>query len=242
MAGFFTLHGRPTIQTNYRGIPEYAIPGLHPRLFELFSKEVPPGSRVLDLACGAGAWYQRLADHGYEVIGCDLSPDLCPVPCLKVDLNKDFAHIIGADRFDAVTAIELIEHLENPRHTFRETNRLLKDGGKLFITTPNASGLHSRVKFLFTGRFAMFDDEQYNGIGHMRPVTFWELDKMLSETGFAIRSLLFHSHQDNIPHTMGEVVKLASSIMVRPFVRGTAGGQVMMVIAEKVRPIGESPA
>ena len=126
-----------------------------------------------------------------------------------------------------------MEHMENPRHVLREANSVLRDEGYLFLSTPNASGLHSRVKFLFVGRFAMFDDEQYHGIGHIRPLTYWELDKSLNESGFHIIQIFFHNNYDLIPKTLGEVVKLTSSILLSPFVRGVAGGQVIVIIAQK---------
>jgi SAM-dependent methyltransferase len=236
MAAFFSLHGRPTVATEYKGIPECALPGQHAAIFETFRKVVPAGSRVLDLASGHGAWARRLSDHGYATTACDIRPDLCMVPCTRLDLNDAFSTQF-APEFDAVTAIEMLEHVENPRHIAREANRLMKPGGKLIFSTPNASGLHSRVKFLFTGRFAQFDDHQYNAIGHIRPLTHWELDKILTEAGFSTLSVSFHNNYDLIPRTIGEIVKMASSLLLAPFVRGVAGGQTIIMVAEKVRDL-----
>lgn len=233
MGSFFSLKGRPTVATEYKGISECALPGQHAAIFETFRKVVPGGSNVLDLASGRGAWVRRLSDNNYATTACDIRPDLCLVPCRHVDLNQPFSTQFAAE-FDAVSAIEMLEHVENPRHIVRESNRLLKLHGKLILSTPNASGLHSRVKFLFTGRFAQFDDQQYNAIGHIRPLTYWELDKILTEAGFAILAVSFHSNYDLIPRTLGEVVKLASSVLLRPFVQGVAGGQSIIMVAEKV--------
>src|SRR5450759_2054477 len=77
MLDFLTLHGRPTIKTEYSGIPECALPGQHAAIFELFSKLVPLGAQVLDLASGIGAFPKRLADCGYKVLACDIKPELC---------------------------------------------------------------------------------------------------------------------------------------------------------------------
>lgn len=228
---FFTLHGRPTAKSEYKGIPECAMPGQHDAIYTVFKEAVPSGSRVLDLASGRGAWARRLRDEGYEVTACDIAPEICQVPCIRADLNDSFSERLGC--FDAVSAIEMLEHIENPRHIFRECGRLLHAGGKIILSTPNASGLHSRVKFLATGRFAQFDDEQYTAIGHIRPITFWELDKMLREAGFAIRVTTFFDHHDYLPRTLGEVVKLFATLLLKPFLRGTAGGQAIIVVAEK---------
>jgi SAM-dependent methyltransferase len=232
---FFTLSGRPTAWTNYRGINECALPGQHEVMFKLFAKSVATGSRVLDLASGGGAWPKRLADFGYSVTACDIYPEVCQVPCKRVDLNRPFSEVFGTALFDAVTAIEMLEHLENQRHIFREANKVLPIGGKLMLSTPNASGLHSRLKFLFTGRFAMFDDDQYCDIGHIRPLTYWEIEKSLTEAGFAVQSITFHNHYDAIPRTVGEIIKRVSSIVLTPLVRGVAGGQPIIVEASKTR-------
>lgn len=225
---FFTLRGRPTIKTEYQGIPECAMPGQHEAIYEVFRRMVAPGSRVLDLASGRGAWAQRLMDAGYNVTACDIAPEVCQVPCTRADLNESFSERFAG--FDAVSAIEMLEHIENPRHIFRECRKLLKPGGKIILSTPNASGLHSRVKFFATGRFAQFDDEQYNEIGHIRPITFWELDKMLKEAGFEIGDTSFFDHYDNVPRTLGEIVKMAA-LLLKPLLRGTAGGQAIIVTA-----------
>lgn len=141
-------------------------------------------------------------DAGHDVTACDIAPQSCQVPCVGCDLNQSFS-----DRFtcyDSVTAIEMLEHIENPRHIFRECSKILRPGGKIVLSTPNASGLHSRVKFLATGRFAQFDDEQYNSIGHIRLITYWELDKMLREAGFVIRVTTYFDHHDYLPRTLVE--------------------------------------
>jgi 2-polyprenyl-3-methyl-5-hydroxy-6-metoxy-1,4-benzoquinol methylase len=235
MVGFFTLHGRPSENSQYKGIVECALPGQHSFIFEAFRQSVSAGARVLDLASGMGAWAARLTDHGYDVVACDLYPERCKVPCQEVDLDDEFSHAFGAEPFDAITAIEMLEHVENPRHTLRESNKILRQGGSLVLSTPNASGLHSRVKFLFTGRFAQFDDEQYRNIGHIRPLTFWELEKMLTESGFKIEKVLFYNHFDSIPRTAGEIVKMVSSVLVKPFIGGIAGGQAIVIVAQKTQ-------
>ncbi len=236
MHSFWSLRGRPTRKSEYKGIPECALPGQHAAIFEHFREAIPPNSRVIDLASGRGAWPKRLMDAGYETVATELNMEICNVPCTYVDLNDPFSDKFDG-AFDAVSSIELLEHIENPRHIIREANRLLKEGGKLFLSTPNASGVHSRVKFLFTGKFAQFDEEQYQSIGHITPLTFWQLEKMLIEAGFEVQFVKFHNHHTLVPHTVGEVVKLMSSVFLRPFMRGVAGGQTIIISATKIGSI-----
>jgi hypothetical protein len=88
----------------------------------------------------------------------------------------------------------------------------------------------------------MFDDEQYQSIGHIRPLTYWELDKSLTDAGFRINEHYFHNHYDLIPRTIGEVVKLTATFVLTPIVRGVAGGQCIIIIAQRDQYLGQVEA
>lgn len=231
MMNFLTTKGSIN-KTDYKGIAEIAFGGLHEYIFKHFLENVPAGSSVLDLGSGKGAWTLRIADRGYSVTACDLNAQSSKIPCLSVNLNEEFAKNFGSSRFDAITCIEVIEHLENPRNTLRQSNKLLNDGGKLILSTPNASGLYSRIRFLFTGNFSSFDDRLYYSIGHIRPITYWELEKMLEESGFRLLKVLFYDFTPLMPKSIGDIFKKISWV-IRPFMSGVVGTSDLIVVAEK---------
>jgi 2-polyprenyl-3-methyl-5-hydroxy-6-metoxy-1,4-benzoquinol methylase len=103
---------------------------LHAAAFELFRKHVRAGAKVLDLGSGGGAWAKRLHDRGYSVTACDVEAPTDRFDFLwqVVDLNRNFGETSGKAQFDAVSLIEVIEHLENPRHVFRQIKSFLKRG------------------------------------------------------------------------------------------------------------------
>jgi 2-polyprenyl-3-methyl-5-hydroxy-6-metoxy-1,4-benzoquinol methylase len=228
---FLALKGS-TPQTNYKGVTEIAFGGLHEYILKYFLDVIPISSSVLDLGCGKGAWTLRLADQGYNVTACDLNAQIAEVPCLSVNLNDEFANNFGTTRFDAISFIEVIEHLENPRNALRQTNKLLNDGGKLLLSTPNASGLYSRIRFLLTGEFSSFDDTLYHSIGHIRPITYWELEKILEESGFRILKVVFYDFTPFFPKTLGDIFKKVSWL-IRPFMSGVVGTSDIIILAEK---------
>jgi len=201
-------------------------------MFDAFAGVVTKGARVLDLGSGAGAWALRLKENEYDVTACDVSSKTCMVPCVEANLNEQFSSKFGSSQFDAITCLEVLEHVENPRHVLRESRKLLKDGGKFILSTPNASGLYSRLKFFFTGRFTMFDDRDYHGSGHIRPLTYWEIGKILDENGFRIERTLFYDVTPILPRTAGDAIKRLSWIF-RPFMKGIVGTMITVVIAEK---------
>jgi 2-polyprenyl-3-methyl-5-hydroxy-6-metoxy-1,4-benzoquinol methylase len=170
----------------YAGIASYCYPGLHGHVAELAAGTVGRGGRVLDLGAGAGALSLRLADLGFDVTASDAGNSFRPherARFIQADLNQDFADLAGPP-FDAVFALEIIEHLENPRHFLRQVRKALLPGGRLILTTPNIEAPHSVAQFLRKGTYSYFTDTDYEVSGHITPVGQWQLRKMLQEAGF----------------------------------------------------------
>ena len=91
--------------------------------------------------------------------------------------------------FDLVTWCEVIEHLtENPVHTLAEIHRVLKPGGALVLSTPNASRADSIANFL-AGR-NIYDPYHLGaplkGSRHSREYTFAELQELIEGCGYSI--------------------------------------------------------
>lgn len=131
--------------------------------------------RVLDLGAGHGAFTKTLYEMGYEVHACDLFPEIFefdPVECRKVDITSSFPY--EDDFFDIIIAVEVSEHITDHQNFFRETNRILRTGGKLYLSTPNILSIKSRMRFLKTGFFYAFDPldmKNYDGLQHVSSLT-----------------------------------------------------------------------
>ncbi|MDJ0521762.1 MAG: methyltransferase domain-containing protein [Planctomycetota bacterium] len=171
----------------YKGLACHTYAGLHERVGELMRTALEPGARVLDVAAGSGALSLRLSDLCFDMTACDYVGEAFQlegvVPFQRVNLNHEFAaELDGA--YDGVTAVEIIEHLENPRHFVRQCSKLLRPGGRLLITTPNIESVRSLETFLRKGTFTLFNDASYEQSGHITPVGQWQLCKILSENGF----------------------------------------------------------
>jgi SAM-dependent methyltransferase len=92
--------------------------------------------------------------------------------------------------FDLVLFCEILEHLPcNPTHTLVEIHRILRPGGRLILTTPNASRLENLVKVLRGDNMY----ESLSGYGvygrHNREYTIPELSDFLEGCGFAINDI-----------------------------------------------------
>jgi 2-polyprenyl-3-methyl-5-hydroxy-6-metoxy-1,4-benzoquinol methylase len=107
-------------------------------------EEFELGGSVLDFGSGNGSLTRKLQDSSRfdDITAVDLMPPASHVESVNwlcADLNH--ALPLQNQSFEVVVAAEVIEHLENPRFTFREIYRLLKPGGIAIITTPNNESL-----------------------------------------------------------------------------------------------------
>lgn len=104
--------------------------------------------RILDVGCGAGFLSNALAAHGLEVTGIDASEEALAVARTRdrtgrVDYRAGDAGNLpfGSVSFDAVCAMDLLEHVENPDRVIREASRVLRPGGLFFFHTFNRNPL-----------------------------------------------------------------------------------------------------
>ena len=105
------------------------------------------GKRVLDVGCGGGLLSEGMAVRGAEVTGIDLSEKPLGVARLhllesgqKVDYRKISAEQMAEEMpgaFDAVTCLEMLEHVPDPASVVESCARLVKPGGQVFFSTIN---------------------------------------------------------------------------------------------------------
>lgn len=105
------------------------------------------GKRILDVGCGGGLLSEGMALRGAEVTGIDLSEKPLAVAKLhllesgqKVDYRKISVEALADEMpgaFDAVTCLEMLEHVPDPSSVVASCARLVKPGGQVFFSTLN---------------------------------------------------------------------------------------------------------
>src|SRR4030095_16771587 len=105
-------------------------------------------ARVLDVGCGAGFLANALAGSDFEVAGGDLSEESLEVARRRdgtgrVNYRRADALSLPFDEgeFDAVCAMDFLEHVPNPGEVIREAGRVLRKGGLFFFHTFNRNFL-----------------------------------------------------------------------------------------------------
>ena len=105
------------------------------------------GKRVLDVGCGGGLLTEAMAAEGARATGIDLSEqliDIARLHLLESGLQAEYrvisAETMAAEQpagFDAVTCMEMLEHVPDPQAIVQACFELLKPGGRLFLSTIN---------------------------------------------------------------------------------------------------------
>ncbi len=166
-------------ESYYEGLQVFAPPGVHSAAIDVISNYVHPGARLLELGAGTGAFTLRLKDKRFNVIASGIDQGqfaLKEVPYKIIDLNKILPreHLSS---YDAVVAIEVIEHVENIFEFMRKVFMILNPGGLAFISTPNITEVRSRLIFLHSGNFSLFSPWLAEDWGHIQILPPWLLQK-----------------------------------------------------------------
>jgi SAM-dependent methyltransferase len=116
---------------------------------DAFLAERAKSERILDVGAGEGALVERYREWGYDVVGIDSAYESQNVE--KADL---LALPFEDESFDILFCLDVLEHVEllDQPKALDEMRRVLKPGGVLLMSVPNLAHLHSRLRFLFTGK------------------------------------------------------------------------------------------
>ncbi len=136
--------------------------------------------RILDVGCGEGGFLQAAAARGWEVHGTESTEG-----ALERNRARGIAMTLAplapgdlpAAAFDVVTMIEVAEHVGDPRAEATVIAAAIRDGGLLYVTTPNFDSASRR---LLGADWSIVEYPEHLGYFTASTLTRW-----LREAGFA---------------------------------------------------------
>ena len=163
-------------------------------LGELDRLKQSTGKRLLDVGSAKGAFLDVAAREGWEPEGIepsetdsDYSRGVFNLPVFTGTLKEAK---LPSEQYDAVTMLDVIEHLWRPSETISETFRVLKPGGALIVFTPNHDSLiFLLARWLRRIGFRGSPLELLYPVVHVHYFTPRSLSRLLRQAGFAVARL-----------------------------------------------------
>lgn len=177
--------------------PNYEFPESAPRTYQMKSADTSlhayilrqpwkVGMSIADLGANDGELARRIAERGAIVTAVDtaLPAETPGIRSFRLDLNGDFPEIIGRTRYNAVIALDVIEHLYPPERAAERIYRILRSDGLLFASTANIGYIVMRLTHLLGwfnyGKKGILDRT------HHRLFTIRSFRRLLENSGFRV--------------------------------------------------------
>jgi len=158
---------------------------------------LPKNIHVADIGAGRGDFSKLITSLFEDITMVDFYEQPIKdsrINFINANLNDDWQ--ISENSFDLVFALEVIEHIENPRHFVREINRILKSGGFAFISMPYNLNLFSKLNFLFKNEHRFFQDFCYPA--HITCLFPKDLLRILNENNLSLIKTVYN-YEDVLP-------------------------------------------
>lgn len=162
---------RHSVQSNIRPVPDIhyqAVIDTNNRnnsltvVIELIQGVKPQGLKILEVGCSSGYMGQYLRRQGHRVFGVEPSVSAAAVAAQHLDgvhagtLDDYCQATVDRRTFDAVTLVDVLEHMADPADALRQCQALLNPNGHLVVSVPNVT--HGSIRaMLLSGRWEYQD-------------------------------------------------------------------------------------
>jgi glycosyltransferase involved in cell wall biosynthesis len=147
------------------------------------------GWQVADLGADRGILSARVAERVGHVtsVGLVLPTEAGAAEPMALDLNGPFEEVLGRGRYDAVLALDVIEHLDDPETALRRIAAVTKPGALLYASTGNVAYIVPRLSLL-AGQFN-YGKRGILDLTHRRLFTVYSFTKLLRNSGFIVEEV-----------------------------------------------------
>lgn len=161
-----------------------------------------PGGTLVDVGCGTGGYLAEMRALGWRAIGVEPSPDAARTARERLGLDVREGTLeqaaLPAGSADVVTMRMVLEHVPDPRRTLAEVRRILRPGGRLLLSVPNAGSLEPLA---FGPRWSAWELPRH--LSHFTPAS---LGRMLRQAGFEGIRVRHLVNANNLAASLGYVL------------------------------------
>lgn len=210
---------------------------------------LPPGALVVDAGCGPGTFVDDLTKKGFRVLGTDIAPTMIEEcrgrfadrPQATFDVSPADKIPLQDTEASAVTAMGLLEYLNDEPSVLREFRRVLKPGGVAVLTYPH-KGSPTRIwnrltHTLIKPVLRAIRGPKTTGVKH-REYELGPTLQQVRDAGFEIKDVIFYNMKlgfrplDTIlPRTIVWISERLERFCRTPFLRRIGTG--FIVVAKK---------
>ncbi len=171
---------------------------------QAWKTQQPPGSNptfeVLDVGCGTGANLEMLSEFG-DPAGVDVSAE-----AVSYCHERGFPHVnhgaaealpFDEESFDLVTALDVVEHLDDDVAVLKEMKRVLRPDGKILLFVP---------AFMFL--WGVQDDVS----NHRRRYTLGQIKRVVAQAGFQVERATYANITFFFPTLLGRLIMRVTGI------------------------------
>jgi len=111
-------------------------------------KHAPHKDKLIDIGCSRGLFLKRIDSQFKQIEGIEINPSSAKTAKNHVNIvhNKPIEELkLKPNSYDAAIAMNLIEHLYDPKSMLLQVRKILKKGGILFVQTPNLNSLSMKL-------------------------------------------------------------------------------------------------
>ncbi|MCX6760359.1 MAG: class I SAM-dependent methyltransferase [Candidatus Nealsonbacteria bacterium] len=142
----------------------------------------PKKGEILDLGCAMGFFLEVAKNHGWNPHGVEISEYASNIAKKRFG-NNIFNGVLNQacfleDSFDIITMWDYLEHIPDPSFELSLIWKLLKKGGMVILSTPNANSLPHKI---FRDRWMGYKDQE-----HLYYFSEKNMRTLLQKNGFKI--------------------------------------------------------
>ncbi|MCD6068731.1 MAG: SAM-dependent methyltransferase [Bacteroidetes bacterium] len=171
---------------------------------------------LLDIGSGIGIMLDTAKKTGYEPTGIELSQKLAEVARKKghevmvTNINDS-----TLDRkFDTISMMDIIEHLEDPKQILQSLKTLLKENGELIVYTPNHDSMIVKIAHLFWSLGVKSPIENIYACTHTCFFTSKTLKDILVRSGYTITEVNHFNYDTSRPgQEVSTIAKIGINII-----------------------------